>query len=95
MILSSIVKDTSISLSGINQLNAIMGRGMDVLISLSAVIIAILWIPIAIGFFSTDENRKYRAYEKLRNAAIGTLIYVMAISGVIFGLFNFIITGSP
>ncbi|MCL5790540.1 MAG: hypothetical protein M1375_01020, partial [Candidatus Thermoplasmatota archaeon] len=83
------------TLSGISELNAILGRGMDVLISISAVIIAVLWIPIAIGFFSADETRKYNAYEKLRNAAIGTAIYVMAVTGVIFGLFNFIITGNP
>ncbi|MGP6206778.1 hypothetical protein ACNF42_01910 [Cuniculiplasma sp. SKW3] len=93
MILSNIIKNTSISINGLSALNGILGRGMEVLISISAIVIAILWIPIAIGFFSTDENRKYNAYEKLRNATIGTLIYVMAITGVIFGLFNFIITG--
>ncbi len=81
--------------SGINEINGILTRGMDVIISVSAIIIAILWIPIAMGFFSSDETRRYNAYSKAKNAAIGTLIYLMAVSGVIYGVFSFIIKGSP
>ena len=76
------------------QLTSITNRLYEVVISVSAVIIAVLWIPIAISFFGTDENRRIEARTRLKNALIGTFIYVVAISGVLYALVNFIITGS-
>ena len=75
-------------------INAMLGRIDDLLIGVSAVLISLLWIPIALNFFSTDEAKKYMAKEKLKNATIGTIIYVMAISGVIYTVFNYVVTGS-
>ncbi len=75
-------------------ISAMLGRIDDLLIGISAVLISLLWIPIALNFFSTDENKKYMAKERLKNAVIGTVIYVMAISGVIYVIFNYIVTGS-
>ncbi|MEM0156031.1 MAG: hypothetical protein QW597_05470 [Thermoplasmataceae archaeon] len=86
VILSSVI-------SGTAQLSGAMSRLLDVVVSLSAVIIALLWIPIALSFFSTDENRKFEARGRLRNALIGTLIYVLAVSGVIYAIFNYIALG--
>ncbi len=77
----------------ITGISAILGRIMDLAISVSAIFIALLWIPIAINFFSTDEEKRYTAKERLKNAAIGTAIYIMAITGVIYSVFNYIITG--
>lgn len=77
----------------IASINAMMGRVDDIAISISAVLITLLWIPIALNFFSTDENRKILARERLKNAAIGTVIYIMAISGILFAVFNYVVTG--
>ncbi len=33
------------------------------------------------------------ARERLKNAAIGTVIYIMAISGILFTVFNYVVTG--
>ncbi|EQB68927.1 MAG: hypothetical protein M1462_08435 [Candidatus Thermoplasmatota archaeon] len=77
----------------IASINAMMGRVDDIVISVSAVLITLLWIPIALNFFSTDENKKIMARERLKNAAIGTVIYIMAISGILFTVFNYVVTG--
>lgn len=76
------------------QLTTIVNRLYEVVISVSAVIIAILWVPIAISFFGSDENRRYEARSRLKNALIGTFIYVIAVSGVLYAVVNFIVTGS-
>jgi hypothetical protein len=77
----------------IASINAMMGRIDDIAISVSAVLITLLWIPIALNFFSTDEHKNYMARERLKNATIGTVIYIMAISGILFTLFNYVVTG--
>ena len=74
-------------------INAMLGRIDDIAISVSAILITILWIPVALSFFSTDENKKYMAREKLKNATIGTVIYILAVSGVLFAVFNYVVTG--
>lgn len=75
------------------QLSGAMSRLLEVVISVSAVIVALLWIPIALSFFSTDENKRFEARGRLKNALIGTLIYVLAISGVIYAIFNYVALG--
>ena len=69
-------------------------RGFEVIISVSAIIIALLWIPIALGFFSSDEQKRYDSKNRVKYAALGTVIYILAISGFIYGIFNFIATGA-
>jgi hypothetical protein len=77
----------------IASINTMLGRIDDIAISVSAILITLLWIPVALSFFSTDENKKYMAREKLKNATIGTVIYIMAVSGVLFAVFNYVVTG--
>lgn len=76
------------------QIQGIMNRVYEIVISVSAIIIALLWIPIAIGFFSSDENRKMESKTRFKNAAIGTLIYVLAVSGVIYAVFYYVVNGT-
>lgn len=76
------------------QIQGIMDRVYEIVISISAVIIALLWIPIAIGFFSSDEGKKMEAKTRFKNAVIGTLIYVLAVSGVIYAVFSYVVNGS-
>lgn len=75
------------------QVQTILNRTYEIVGSVSAILIAILWIPIAIGFFGPDENKRYEARVRLRNAIIGTFIYVIAVSGVLYALVYYIVTG--
>ncbi len=76
------------------QVSQIMNRIYEVVASVSAILIAILWIPIALNFFSDDEEKRYSAKLRLKNAFIGTVIYVMAISGTLYTIFLYLATGS-
>ncbi|KAA8923484.1 hypothetical protein [Thermoplasma sp.] len=80
--------------SGGNNISNVLSRIDEIAISISAVLISLLWIPIAFEFFSTDENKRMIARTRLKNAAIGTFIYVLAVSGLLYAIFNYIITGS-
>lgn len=86
-----ILHNSQLTVSG--QIQGMMTRIYEVVASVSAILIAILWIPIAIGFFSTDENKRYEAKVRLKNALIGTFIYVIAVSGFLYTLVNYIVTG--
>lgn len=77
-----------------NGISGFTGRLYEVILSISAVFIAILWIPIALSFFSEDENRRMEAKLRLKNAIIGTVIYVMAVSGTVYAVFYYIATGA-
>ena len=77
-----------------SQISGITGRIYEIVASVSAIIIAILWIPIATSFFGADENRRYEAKARMKNALIGTFIYIIAVSGVLYTVVTFIITGS-
>ena len=81
------------TISGSNSLAGIVSRSSDLIVGVSAFIIAILWIPIAISFFSTDEQKRYMAYARAKNAAIGTLIFVLAVSGILYAIFNYVAVG--
>lgn len=86
-----IIQNSQLTVSG--QIQGMMTRIYEVVASVSAILIAILWIPIAIGFFSTDENKRYEARLRLKNAMIGTFVYVIAVSGFLYTLVNYLVTG--
>ncbi len=79
--------------SSTTQLSGALNRLLEVVVSISAVVVGLLWIPIALSFFSTDENKRFEARGRLKNALIGTLIYVLAVSGVIYAVFNYVAIG--
>ena len=90
-IINLITQNTQLTVSG--QIQGILDRIYAVVASVSAIIIAILWIPIAIGFFGADENRRYEARVRMKNALIGTFIYVIAVSGLLYTVVKYLITG--
>lgn len=76
------------------QLSSVMNRLYEVVASVSAIVIGLLWIPIAISFFSSDEDKRFDAKVRLKNASIGTLIYVLALSGTLYAVFSFVVSGA-
>lgn len=74
-------------------ISQIIQRAYEIVAGISALLIAILWVPIAIGYFSRDLDRKADAKERTKDALIGTIIFVMAITGVLYGVIHYIIVG--
>lgn len=96
MVLIAILMHNIINTSSVinTQLSSVVNRIYEVVASVSALVIGLLWIPIAISFFSGDEDRRYDAKIRARNALIGTLIYVLAMSGTLYAIFNFVVSGT-
>jgi hypothetical protein len=71
----------------------IVQRAFEIVVGISSLLIALLWVPIAIGYFSKDLDRKADAKERTKDALIGTIIFVMAVSGILYGVIHYIIVG--
>ena len=57
-------------------------------------LLAIVWTRVALSWFSNDITKKVQAKDRARDALIGTLLFVAALSGLLWGLAHWIVTGS-
>ncbi len=57
-------------------------------------LLAIVWARVALSWFSHDVTKKVQAKERARDALIGTLLFTAAITGLIWGLAHWVLTGS-
>lgn len=74
-------------------INGMVQRAYGIITGISALIITILWVPIALGYFSKDLDRKADAKERTKDALIGTVIFVMAVSGVLYAVIHYVVAG--
>ncbi|MGC8580723.1 MAG: hypothetical protein ACP5RS_00875 [Thermoplasmata archaeon] len=75
-------------------IQGMVNRILFIAATLSAGIIALVWIRVGIAFFSSDPNKKIRAKELAMQAMIGSIIIIMAISGIAYALLHYIVVGS-
>ena len=57
-------------------------------------VLALVWARVALSWFSNDLTKKVQAKDRARDALIGTLLFVAAVSGLIYGLAHWVVTGS-
>jgi hypothetical protein len=57
-------------------------------------ILALVWARVALSWFSNDVTKKVQAKDRARDALVGTLLFVAAVSGMIYGLAHWVVTGS-
>jgi len=57
-------------------------------------ILALVWARVALSWFSHDVTKKIQAKDRARDALIGTLLFVAAVSGMVYGLAHWVVTGS-
>jgi hypothetical protein len=57
-------------------------------------ILALVWARVALSWFSNDVTKKIQAKDRARDALIGTLLFVAAVSGLIYGLAHWVVTGA-
>ena len=57
-------------------------------------ILALVWARVALSWFSNDVTKKIQAKDRARDAVIGTLLFVAAVTGLIYGLAHWVVTGS-
>ena len=57
-------------------------------------ILALVWARVALSWFSNDVSKKIQAKDRARDALVGTLLFVAAVSGLVYGLAHWVVTGS-
>ena len=77
-----------------NSVSEIVNRFFALIVGVSAVIVALLWLPIAIGFFSEDEKRRAEAKIRAKYAFFGTVIFILAITGTLYAIVYYVATGT-
>jgi hypothetical protein len=57
-------------------------------------LLAVVWTRVALSWFSNDVAKKVQAKDRARDALIGTVIFVAAVSGLLWGVAHWVVTGT-
>ncbi len=79
--------------SPVANFSAAIQRLVDLVAVAGSGALALVWVRVAVSWFSNDITKKIQAKDRARDALIGTLIFVAALSGLIWGLANWVLTG--
>jgi hypothetical protein len=77
------VANFTASINRLVELVAVAGSGL----------LALVWVRVALSWFSNDITKKVQAKDRARDALIGTLLFVAAITGLVWGLAQWVLTG--
>jgi hypothetical protein len=79
--------------SPVANFSASIDRLVDLLGIAGSGLLALVWARVALSWFSHDVTKKVQAKERARDALIGTLLFVAALTGLIWGLAQWVLTG--
>jgi hypothetical protein len=57
-------------------------------------ILALVWARVALSWFSNDVTKKIQAKDRARDALVGSLLFTAAVTGLIWGLAHWVVTGT-
>lgn len=77
-----------------SNLTAALDRLVTLVAAGGSALLALVWARVALSWFSHDVSKKIQAKERARDALVGTLIFVGALTGVIGGLAHWVLTGT-
>jgi hypothetical protein len=80
--------------SVVGNFSAALGRIVTLLGAAGGAILAIAWARVSLSWFSNDVSKKMQAKDRARDALIGTVIFAAALSGIVWGLAQWILSGS-
>ncbi len=80
--------------SPVANFSASIARLVDLLGVAGSGLLALVWARVALSWFSHDVTKKVQAKERARDALIGTLLFVAALSGLVWGLAHWVLTGT-
>jgi len=80
--------------SPVANFSASIGRLVDLLGVAGSGLLALVWARVALSWFSHDVTKKVLAKDRARDALIGTLLFVAALSGLVWGLAHWVLTGT-
>ena len=85
---------TSGATSAVSNFTAAIGRLVVLVAAAGAGLLSLVWARVALSWFSHDSMKKVLAKERARDALIGTLLFVAAVSGLVWALANWVVTGT-
>ncbi len=77
----------------VGNFSSAVNRLVDLLAVAGGGILALVWARVAFSWFSNDITKKVQAKDRARDALIGTLVFTAAITGLVWGLAQWVITG--
>jgi hypothetical protein len=80
--------------SAVGNFTGSIDRMVDLLGLAGGGILALVWARVALSWFSHDVTKKVQAKDRARDALVGTLLFVAAITGLIWGLAHWVLTGT-
>lgn len=78
----------------VSNFSAAIGRLVTLAGVAGAGLLSLVWARVALSWFSHDSMKKVLAKERARDALIGTLLFVGAVSGLVWALANWVVTGA-
>jgi hypothetical protein len=81
---TSVVGNFTASVNRMVELVGLAGGGL----------LALVWARVALSWFSNDVSKKVQAKDRARDALVGTLLFVAAVTGLFWGLAHWVVTGS-
>jgi hypothetical protein len=85
---------TPANASPVANFSASINRLVDLLGVAGSGLLALVWARVALSWFSHDVTKKVQAKDRARDALIGTLLFVAALTGLIWGLAHWVLTGA-
>jgi hypothetical protein len=73
--------------------SAALQRLVDLVGAAGGALLALVWARVALSWFSNDVAKKIQAKDRARDALIGTLIFGAALTGLIWALAQWVLTG--
>jgi len=78
----------------VNNFTASINRLVDLVALAGSGILSLVWARVAMSWFSNDITKKIQAKDRARDALIGTLLFMAAVTGLLYGLAHWVLTGS-
>ncbi|MFZ0831145.1 MAG: hypothetical protein WCB18_02070 [Thermoplasmata archaeon] len=91
---SGIASDASSTNPAVDNFSAAIGRLVTLAAAAGGGLLSLVWARVALSWFSHDSMKKVLAKERARDALIGTLLFVGAVSGLVWALANWVVTGT-
>jgi hypothetical protein len=78
----------------VNNFTAAINRMVELVAVAGSGLLALVWVRVALSWFSNDITKKVQAKDRARDALVGTLLFTAAITGLFWGLAHWVFTGS-
>lgn len=80
--------------SAVGNFTSAIQRLVELVAAAGSGLLALVWARVALSWFSNDITKKVQAKDRARDALVGTLLFTAAVTGLFWGLSQWVLTGS-